>query len=90
MSMILVENTAPGISLRRMKTQGWWMSNTAFIEFDNVKVPLKNLVGEEGLGFKYTMMNFNHERFMMCAQTVRNHVQPCVSNHVQPCVSNHV
>lgn len=71
MSMILVENTAPGISLRRMKTQGWWMSNTAFIEFDNVKVPLKNLVGEEGLGFKYTMMNFNHERFMMCAQTVR-------------------
>merc|ERR1711865_1035433 len=71
MSMLLVENTAAGIQLRRMKTQGWWMSNTAFIEFDNVRVPVENLVGEEGQGFKYTMMNFNHERFMMCVQTVR-------------------
>lgn len=71
MSMILLERNMPGISFRRMKTQGWWMSNTTFIEFDNVRVPVENLVGKEGEGFKYTMINFNHERFMMTVQTVR-------------------
>merc|ERR1719436_2101403 len=71
MSMILLEKGMPGINLRRMKTQGWWMSNTAFVEFDNVRVPVANLVGKEGEGFKYTMLNFNHERFTMSAQMVR-------------------
>lgn len=71
MSMILVEKGMPGLSLRRMKTQGWWMSNTTYIEFDNVRVPVTNLVGVEGEGFKYTMINFNHERFMMTVQAVR-------------------
>lgn len=71
MSMVLVEKGMPGITLRRMKTQGWWMSNTTFIEFDNVRVPIANLVGQEGEGFRYTMLNFNHERFMLVAQMVR-------------------
>merc|ERR1712019_176347 len=54
-----------------MKTQGWWCSNTAFIEFDSVRVPVTNLVGKEGEGFLYTMVNFNHERFMMSVAMVR-------------------
>eukprot|EP00747_Dinoflagellata_sp_TGD_P178646 gnl/TRDRNA2_/TRDRNA2_27966_c0_seq1.p1 gnl/TRDRNA2_/TRDRNA2_27966_c0~~gnl/TRDRNA2_/TRDRNA2_27966_c0_seq1.p1 ORF type:complete len:423 (+),score=81.17 gnl/TRDRNA2_/TRDRNA2_27966_c0_seq1:43-1311(+) len=71
MSLIVLEKGMPGINCRRMRTQGWWASNTAFIEFDNVRVPVKNLVGKEGEGFKYTMINFNHERFLMTAQMVR-------------------
>mmetsp|Transcript_23396 Transcript_23396/g.79249 ORF Transcript_23396/g.79249 Transcript_23396/m.79249 type:complete len:428 (+) Transcript_23396:50-1333(+) len=70
-SMLVLEKGMPGINTRRMKTQGWWASNTTYIEFDNVRVPIANLIGEEGEGFKYTMINFNHERFVLTVQMVR-------------------
>merc|ERR1719401_358291 len=69
--MLLVERDMPGITLRRMKTQGWWASQTTYVEFDNVRVPAENLIGKQGEGFKYTMVNFNHERFLMAVQMVR-------------------
>jgi alkylation response protein AidB-like acyl-CoA dehydrogenase len=45
---------------------GGWSSGTTFISFENVKVPKENLIGEEDEGFKYVMLNFNHERLMIC------------------------
>jgi len=71
LSMLLLEKGMPGIKLRRLKTQGWWASNTAYIEFDNVRVPAVNLIGELGKGFHYTMINFNHERFLLAVQMLR-------------------
>lgn len=35
----------------------------SYVTFEDVKVPVENLVGKEGEGFKYVMENFNHERF---------------------------
>jgi acyl-CoA dehydrogenase len=32
----------PGITVRRIKTTGWWMSYTAHIVFDNVKASLRS------------------------------------------------
>src|SRR6185312_9797739 len=52
-------------------SQGWWMSSTALVAFDNVRVPLRYLVGKEGEGFKYIMSNFNHERFVLAAMSNR-------------------
>jgi len=72
MSMLLLEKDMPGITLKRMKTQGWWSSQTTYVEFNNVRVPAANLIGKEGEGFMYTMVNFNHERFLMTAQMVRS------------------
>lgn len=72
MSLLLVERDMPGIRMHRMKTQGWWLSQTTFVEFDAVRVPSTNLIGMQGAGFLYTMVNFNHERFMMVAQMVRS------------------
>lgn len=34
---------------------GWWISNTAYVVFENVKVPVKNLIGKENDGFKSIM-----------------------------------
>lgn len=72
MSLVVVEKGMPGLKLTRMRTQGWWSSQTTFVEFDDVRVPLGNLIGMEGMGFLYTMVNFNHERFLMCVQMLRN------------------
>lgn len=43
------------------------MAGTTFIEFDDVLVPVENLVGVEGLGLKYILTNFNHERLSLAA-----------------------
>ena len=65
-SLILIETNMPGVTRRKIKTQGWWAGNTAYITFENVRVPKTNLIGKEGKGFKYIMENFNHERFAAC------------------------
>ncbi len=67
----MLEKGVPGIGLWRMKTQGWWASNTTFAELDSVRAPVENLIGKEGEGFKYTIINFNHERMLMVTQATR-------------------
>ena len=42
-------------------------NSTTFILLEDVKVPLTNLIGQEGAGFMYLMHNFNHERFFIAA-----------------------
>lgn len=44
-SLLLIERDMPGVTIRRLKTQGWWASSTTYITFENVKVPVKNLIG---------------------------------------------
>lgn len=43
-----------------------WSTGTTFIIFDNVKVPVSNLIGDQSEGFKIIMLNFNHERLYIC------------------------
>jgi alkylation response protein AidB-like acyl-CoA dehydrogenase len=61
-SLLLIEKDMPGFHSRRMTTQGWASSQTAFLTFDNVRVPASNLIGEENMGFMTIMNQFNHER----------------------------
>jgi len=70
-SLLLVEKDMPGVTTRKMKCSGVWSSGTTYITFDDVKVPKGNLLGKENKGFQYIMMNFNHERFGICAMTNR-------------------
>jgi acyl-CoA dehydrogenase len=51
-----------GVNMRRIKVQGQTAAGTTFIELDDVLVPVENLIGKEGMGMKYVMLNFNHER----------------------------
>ncbi|KAH7142760.1 acyl-CoA dehydrogenase/oxidase [Dactylonectria estremocensis] len=52
----------PGVTMRRMKTMGGTTSGTTFIDLEDVKVPVENLIGQEGTGMKMITNNFNHER----------------------------
>ena len=64
-SMIVVPGDSVGVSRSRLEKMGWWSSDTAHLRFDNVRVPSRFLVGDEGAGFKMIMGNFNGERLAM-------------------------
>ncbi|KAF2263966.1 short-chain specific acyl-CoA dehydrogenase mitochondrial precursor [Lojkania enalia] len=61
----------PGVSMRRLKVGGQVSAGTTFIELDDVKVPVENLIGHEGMGMKYIMTNFNHERLTIAIGATR-------------------
>ncbi len=69
-SMVMVPGDAPGITRTALKKMGWHCSDTAQIHFDNVRVPARYLVGEEGAGFKMILTNFNGERLSMAAMAL--------------------
>jgi len=71
LSLLLIEKAMPGVVTRSMKCSGVWPSGTTYITFEDVKVPVENLIGVENSGFKYIMYNFNHERFQIVAQATR-------------------
>jgi citronellyl-CoA dehydrogenase len=53
---------APGIEVQPIKKFGMWSSDTAQIFFDDVRVPVRHRIGEEGMGFIYQMKQFQEER----------------------------
>jgi citronellyl-CoA dehydrogenase len=53
---------ARGIEVQKIKKFGMWSSDTAQIFFDEVRVPVRHRIGEEGLGFIYQMEQFQAER----------------------------
>ena len=66
-SLLLIERGMPGFTQQPLRKMGWWASDTAQLFFDDVKVPVENLIGEENKGFRYVMLNFNSERLGMAA-----------------------
>ncbi|RPA75276.1 putative acyl-CoA dehydrogenase [Ascobolus immersus RN42] len=70
-SVLLIEKTMPGVTTRKMDCSGIWSSGTTYITFEDVKVPVENLIGKENQGFKVIMTNFNHERLGIVIQCNR-------------------
>ncbi|KAK5194577.1 hypothetical protein LTR92_005820 [Exophiala xenobiotica] len=61
----------PGVKMRRLQVMGQQTGGTTYIELDDVRVPVENLVGKEGEGMKYIMTNFNHERMLISIGVTR-------------------
>ena len=71
MSMFIVEKGTPGFTVgRALKKSGWLSSDTAELILDNVRIPVGNLLGEEGKGFYSVMKNFQTERIALGAMAV--------------------
>ncbi len=67
-SMLLIPTDTEGFSRTPLeRKQGWWASDTATLYFDNVRVPVSNIIGAENQGFLVIMTNFNSERMFMAA-----------------------
>ena len=50
-SLLLIER-GPGVTTRRMDCQGVWSSGTTYITFEDVKVPVENVLGKINKGFR--------------------------------------
>ena len=62
-SLVCVPMDSPGIHLaKRLDKLGMRSSDTGVIYFDGVRVPAANIIGDEGMGFTYQMMQFQEER----------------------------
>ena len=57
-SLIIVPMDAPGITRQKIRKIGMDSSDTAQLFFDDVRVPRRNLIGQEGMGFMFQMMQF--------------------------------
>jgi alkylation response protein AidB-like acyl-CoA dehydrogenase len=78
-SMLLIER-GEGLETKSIKTSYSASAGTAYVIFENVKVPVENLLGKEGQGFPVIMYNFNHERWFIVAGMVaasRKIVEEC-------------
>ncbi|MDP5158725.1 MAG: acyl-CoA dehydrogenase family protein [Flaviramulus sp.] len=64
-SIFVLDRGIKGITATKLDKLGWKASDTGEIAFDNVKVPIENLLGEEGQGFPYIMQHFASERLIM-------------------------
>jgi acyl-CoA dehydrogenase len=65
-SLIAVEEGTPGFTkVGPMDKIGLKAQDTAELFFDNVRVPIGNLVGEEGRGFVYLMQQLPQERMVI-------------------------
>lgn len=65
-SLILVEADRAGFRKgRKLEKMGQEAADTAELFFENVRVPVSNLLGEEGKGFGYLMTELAQERFII-------------------------
>ncbi|KYK60546.1 Acyl-CoA dehydrogenase/oxidase [Drechmeria coniospora] len=70
LSVLLIPR-GEGVETKAIKTSYSPAAGTGYITFDNVKVPVENLLGEENKGIHVILSNFNHERWTMACGSVR-------------------
>lgn len=71
MSIFLVDikdALASGMELRPIENMVNHETNELF--FDNLEIPVENLIGSEGQGFKYIMTGLNAERVLIAAECI--------------------
>ncbi|HEY5857121.1 MAG TPA: acyl-CoA dehydrogenase family protein [Aldersonia sp.] len=71
LSIICVPTDSPGFSVgRKLDKLGLHQQDTAELSYDEVKVPVENLLGEEGKGFSYLTHNLPQERLSIALNSV--------------------
>ncbi len=68
-SLLLIDTSTPGFSVsKKIHKMGWHSSDTGELSFVDCRVPVTNLIGKEGEGFKGIMINFQNERLSLSVQ----------------------
>ena len=61
-SLVIVPMDSKGITKTPINKMGMHASDTAILNFDNVRVPADHIIGDPGMGFVYQMKQFQEER----------------------------
>jgi acyl-CoA dehydrogenase len=71
LSIVVVEKGMPGFTVgKNLKKLGLKAQDTTELFFDNVEVPVDNLLGEEGRAFEYLMHNLAQERLTIAVAAI--------------------
>jgi len=70
LSVFLVEMKSAGESLKINPIRTMMNHATTEVFFDDLRVPAENLVGEEGMGFRYILSGMNAERILIAAECI--------------------
>jgi citronellyl-CoA dehydrogenase len=82
-SLVIVPMDSPGIEkARKIRKIGMHSSDTGLIHFDEVRVPQRFRIGEEGQGFVYQMQQFQEER-LWCAASSLEPMQDCIRETIE-------
>jgi len=82
-SCIVVEKGTPGLSYgAQEKKLGWKSQPTAMVNFENCRVPVSNLIGAEGQGFKIAMAGLDGGRLNIAACSIGG-AQFCLDRTVE-------
>src|ERR687887_1078077 len=67
-SAFVVERGTAGFTTAETENKlGVWAGSTGELFFENVELPVENLIGEEGQGFEIAMYGLDHGRFTVAA-----------------------
>ena len=81
-SCLVIEKDMPGVSFGAQERKlGWHSQPTAMVMFDNVRVPVANLVGSEGQGFRIAMAGLDGGRINIGACSLGG-AQRCLDDAV--------
>jgi citronellyl-CoA dehydrogenase len=82
-SLIIVPTKTKGVSFsEKLDKLGMRSSDTAEVYFDNVRVPQRNRIGEEGMGFVYQMQQFQEERLFAAAGNLKT-MENCIQDTIE-------
>ena len=69
-SLVIVPMDSKGITKTMINKMGMHASDTAILNFDNVRVPADHIIGDPGMGFVYQMKQFQDERMVAAVGTL--------------------
>ena len=69
-STLIIERDTPGFSVTRMRKLGHHSAATGELFFDNCRLPVDNLIGEDGRGFRYMLEALNGARISHSARSL--------------------
>lgn len=70
MSIIIVDANTPGVTRHKIPMVGWTAGDTGALSFKDVRVPLENLLGQEGQAMKILMSTFLEDRLQIAGRSV--------------------